>query len=128
MSLAVVLLHKIISPVTLLVCHGDPCLIAWLKISCIVLLHAAQMPSCKACKCAESACQLWVLMVLYVQAMAVRGEEQEALQQGQSLDSVRKFSGHQIVELDEGGMSELASACKAAGLERLFLTAMKISK
>lgn len=61
-------------------------------------------------------------------AMAVRGEEQEALQQGQSLDSVRKFSGHQIVELDEGGMSELASACKAAGLERLFLTAMKISK
>lgn len=83
---------------------------------------------CLACKWAESACQPWVLMALYMQAMAVRGEEQEALQQEQSLDSARKFSGHQIVELDESGMSELASACKAAGLERLFLTAMKISK
>lgn len=98
------------------------------KLSCLVLLHAAQMPSCKACKWAESACQPWGLMALYMQAMAVRGEEQEALQQGQSLDSARKFSGHQIVELDEGGMSELASACKAAALEGLFLTAMKISK
>lgn len=64
----------------------------------------------------------------HVQAMAVRGEEQEALKEGQNVDSARKFSGHQIVELDEGGMSELATACKAAGLERLFLTAMKISK
>ncbi len=60
--------------------------------------------------------------------MAVRGEEQELLKEGQNLDSARKFFGHQIVELDEGGMSELASACKAAGLERLFLTAMKITK
>lgn len=64
----------------------------------------------------------------HVQAMAVRGEEQEPLNEGHTVDSARKFSGHQIVELDEGGMSELATACKAAGLERLFLTAMKISK
>ena len=65
-----------------------------------------------------------------MQAMAVRGEEQEQepLQPGLTLDSARKFAGHQIVELDEGGMSDLASACKAAGLEHLFLTAMKISK
>ena len=60
--------------------------------------------------------------------MAVRGEEQVALKEGQSLASARQLSSCQITELDEGGMSELASACKAAGLEQLFLTAMKITK
>ncbi|KAL3130259.1 hypothetical protein ABBQ38_008092 [Trebouxia sp. C0009 RCD-2024] len=61
-------------------------------------------------------------------AMAVRGEEQIPLQEGQKLDSARRFSSHQITELDEGGMSELASICKTAELEQLFLTAMKITK
>lgn len=60
--------------------------------------------------------------------MAVRGEEQLTVQEGQSIDSARQFQSHQITELDEGGMSELASACKAADLEQLFLTAMKITK
>lgn len=60
--------------------------------------------------------------------MAVRGEEQIPLQEGQKLDSARRFSSHQITELDEGGMSELASICKTAELEQLFLTAMKITK
>lgn len=61
-------------------------------------------------------------------AMAVRGEEQEDLKGEKSIDSARKFSGNQIIELDENSMSELASACKSAGLEQLFLSAMKISK
>lgn len=60
--------------------------------------------------------------------MAVRGEEQHTLQEGWGLDSARQFQSSQITELDEGGMSELASACKAADLEQLFLTAMKINK
>ena len=60
--------------------------------------------------------------------MAVRGEEQAPLQEGQALDSGRQFASQHIIELYEGGMSELASACKAAGLEQLFLTAMKITK
>ena len=58
----------------------------------------------------------------------MRGEEQLPLQDGQSLDSARRFQSCQITEMDEGGMSELASACKAADLEQLFLTAMKITK
>lgn len=69
-----------------------------------------------------------VLTSTVLQAMAVRGEEQLTLQEGQSLDSARQFQSQQITELDEGGMSELASACKAADLEQLFLTAMKITK
>ena len=60
--------------------------------------------------------------------MAVRGEEQLSLREGQSLNAARQFQSQQIIELDEGGMSELASACKAADLEQLFLTAMKITK
>lgn len=60
--------------------------------------------------------------------MAVRGEEQLPLQEGECLDSARRFSSRHITELDEGGMSELASICKTADLEQLFLTAMKITK
>lgn len=60
--------------------------------------------------------------------MAVRGEEQHTLQEGQSVDAARQFQSSQITELDEGCMSELASACKAANLEQLFLTTMKINK
>ena len=63
-----------------------------------------------------------------VQAMAVRAEEQEKLASEQGLDAARKFAEKHITELDESSMSELASACKAAGLEQLFLSAMKISK
>lgn len=62
------------------------------------------------------------------QAMAVRGEEAEPFAQGKDLDGSRKLKCNQILELDEGGMSELASACKSAGMEELFLTAMKITK
>lgn len=73
-------------------------------------------------------CGLESIYCTVFQAMAVRGEEQILLKEGQTLDAARQFSSHQIVELDEGGMSELASACKVANLEDLFLTAMKISK
>lgn len=60
--------------------------------------------------------------------MAVRGEEAEQLAEGKDLDGSRKVKSSQILELSEDGMSELASACKTAGLEELFLTAMKIVK
>ena len=63
-----------------------------------------------------------------MQAMAVRGEEQEDLKGEKNVDLARKFSSNQIIELDENSMSELASACKSAGVEQLFLSAMKISK
>ena len=66
-------------------------------------------------------------MTPVLQAMAVRGEEHSLLKEA-SLDSARQFAMHHIIELDEGGMSELASACKAVGLEDLFLTAIKIAK
>lgn len=63
-----------------------------------------------------------------LQAMAVRGEEAEPFVAGKDLNGSRKFATKQILELDEGGMSELATACRTAGLEQLFLTAMKITK
>lgn len=63
-----------------------------------------------------------------LQAMAVRGEETEQLAEGKDLDGSRKVKSNQILELGEDGMSELASVSKTAGLEELFLTAMKIVK
>ena len=60
--------------------------------------------------------------------MAVRGEETQSIEKGEDVEASRRFHSKQIIELDEGGMSELATACKTVGLEQLFLTAMKIAK
>lgn len=58
------------------------------------------------------------------QALQQRGEESE---QGEDEESVRRFPIG-IKELPEGGMSELASYCRSADLEPLFLTALKIER
>lgn len=44
---------------------------------------------------------------------------------GTAIDACRAFP-IEFHELPETGMSELGAACRAAGLERLFLTALKI--
>mmetsp|Transcript_31953 Transcript_31953/g.80713 ORF Transcript_31953/g.80713 Transcript_31953/m.80713 type:complete len:147 (+) Transcript_31953:119-559(+) len=69
------------------------------------------------------------------QAMGVRAEEGEALAcQGggteatrDALAAARKLPAA-FQELAESGMSELGQACRDAGLEQLFLSAMKISR
>eukprot|EP00899_Mesostigma_viride_P019649 jgi/Mesvir1/27686/Mv07405-RA.2 len=65
-------------------------------------------------------------------AMAVRGESSESGRDGQTVDDLRRLRGTQsqrsITELLENGMSELATMCRDAGLESLFLTAMKIQR
>ncbi|KAL2609848.1 hypothetical protein R1flu_028421 [Riccia fluitans] len=61
------------------------------------------------------------------QAMQIRGQEVENLEEGQELDALRRFPVG-IRELPESGMSELAANCRLVNLEPLFLTALKISK
>ncbi|GMF19211.1 unnamed protein product [Phytophthora lilii] len=56
--------------------------------------------------------------------ITVRGEQTEEVSFG-SLESLRRLP-HGFHEFPENGMSELAAACRAAGLEDLFLTTMKI--
>ncbi|RLN95114.1 hypothetical protein BBJ28_00000120 [Nothophytophthora sp. Chile5] len=59
--------------------------------------------------------------------MTVRGEQTQELTEGDSrgLDALRRLPrGFQ--EFPEDGMSSLAAGCRAAGLEELFLTTMKI--
>lgn len=65
-----------------------------------------------------------------LQAMAVRGQEDvETSNELAALDAARRFgSDSNLQELAETGMSELAAACRAAGLENLFLAALKIVK
>ncbi|ETL78162.1 hypothetical protein L917_20964 [Phytophthora nicotianae] len=59
--------------------------------------------------------------------ITVRGEQTEELQEGCSgdIDSLRRLS-RSFHEFPENGMSDLATACRDAGLEELFLTTMKI--
>ncbi|GAQ82092.1 hypothetical protein KFL_001000140 [Klebsormidium nitens] len=58
------------------------------------------------------------------QALQQRGQESE---QGKDIECIRRFPIG-IKELPEGGMSELASYCRSANLESLFLTALKIER
>jgi len=58
------------------------------------------------------------------QYLVVRGEEQETVS---VLDDARKFP-RKFEELGEDQMSYLAGVCREVGLERLFLTSMKIYK
>lgn len=46
----------------------------------------------------------------------------------QSLEGARLFKGALAELPEEGGMAQLAAGCRAAGLEQLYLTALKISK
>jgi hypothetical protein len=62
------------------------------------------------------------------QAMAVRYEEGDLCQPEQALDSLRLFKCKHITELSpEGGLSELGKFCKQAGLQHMFLAALKIT-
>jgi hypothetical protein len=55
----------------------------------------------------------------------VRGEEVIDLKENQTIDSMRKFPKG-MTEFGSDNMSECAAACREAGLEDLFKTAMKI--
>ncbi|CAI5705037.1 hypothetical protein KXD40_001709 [Peronospora effusa] len=59
--------------------------------------------------------------------MTVRGEQTEELGEGHSgdINSLRRLP-RSFQEFPENGMSDLAAACRAVGLEELFLTTMKI--
>ncbi|POM72087.1 Hypothetical protein PHPALM_11258 [Phytophthora palmivora] len=56
--------------------------------------------------------------------ITVRGEQTEQIQDG-GLDKLRRLPRN-FHEFPENGMSDLAAACRTAGLEELFLTTMKI--
>ena len=59
--------------------------------------------------------------------MTVRGEQMEELREGDlgDINSLRRLPWS-FQEFPENGMSTLAAACRAVGLEELFLTTMKI--
>lgn len=59
------------------------------------------------------------------QAMAVRGGEDEPAGSPQELDAARRLTLG-VQELGEEEMGRLAEASRAAGLEPLFLTALKL--
>lgn len=70
------------------------------------------------------------------QAMQVRAREQlpaaaqtpSAAASGSSLSGGVSCFSQPFTELEETGMSELSQHCSAAGVEHLFLAALKISK
>ena len=76
----------------------------------------------------ESDCQLFVdeIKRWRWQQLQVRGEEQVVIPEGESLDSHRQLA-LKFEELGEDDMSLLASNCREAGLEKLFLTCLKIN-
>ncbi|KAL7540571.1 hypothetical protein ACHAXR_012541 [Thalassiosira sp. AJA248-18] len=77
----------------------------------------------------ESDCQMFVdeIKRWRWQQLQVRGEDQLTIPEGESLDSYRQLP-LKFVELGEDDMSLLASNCRDAGLENLFLTCMKINE
>jgi hypothetical protein len=63
------------------------------------------------------------------QAMKVRCEEEQECLPGQDPDDLRRFDMKHVVEMaPEGGLSRLGQACEAAGLQHMFLTALKIQR
>jgi hypothetical protein len=60
-------------------------------------------------------------------AMAVRGEEEASAGTVGGLESSRRF-GRRVVELGEKDLGVLGEHCRVAGLESLFLAALKIDK
>lgn len=75
----------------------------------------------------ELSCQEYVryLSGLRWKQLTVRGEEVIDLKENQTIDSMRKFPKG-MTEFGSDNMSECAAACREAGLEDLFKTAMKI--
>jgi hypothetical protein len=75
----------------------------------------------------EDGCQEYVsrLQHLRWQYLSVRGEQQEEGAAGSSIDAMRALP-LSMEMLGEDKMSELAQRCRDAGLEELFLTALKI--
>ncbi|KAI3430370.1 hypothetical protein D9Q98_004965 [Chlorella vulgaris] len=65
------------------------------------------------------------LRALRWQAMAVRGQQDEAVGSQQELEAGRQLP-RGVHELGEEDMGRLASACRESGLEPLFLTALKL--
>jgi len=57
--------------------------------------------------------------------MSVRGEEREECPAAGGPQQQRRFSG-KFAEVPGEDMSRLAALCKDAGLEQLFLTALKL--
>ncbi|KAF3773079.1 hypothetical protein EJ110_NYTH54443 [Nymphaea thermarum] len=65
---------------------------------------------------------------LHWQAMCVRAEEEEEVQNSSEIENFRRLP-HEVQELEElGGMSELGRRSKEANLEHLFLSSLKISR
>ena len=75
----------------------------------------------------ESHCQEYVsrLQHLRWKQMVVRGEQVEEINESQSIDTLRKIP-LAFREFPTDGMSELATACREADVEDLFLATMKI--
>jgi hypothetical protein len=67
------------------------------------------------------------LRALRWQAMDVRCEESETCVDLESLQTRRRFDVTKVRELSsDGGMSQLSKLCEAAGLQHMFLTALKL--
>ena len=67
------------------------------------------------------------LRALRWQAMDMRCEESEACADLESMQTRRRFDARKVRELSpDGGMSELSKLCEAAGLQHMFLTALKL--
>mmetsp|Transcript_8321 Transcript_8321/g.8484 ORF Transcript_8321/g.8484 Transcript_8321/m.8484 type:complete len:347 (-) Transcript_8321:191-1231(-) len=75
----------------------------------------------------EAGCQEYVRQLQHLRwkQMVVRGEQTEVCAPGTPLDTLRKLP-LEFREFPEDGMSDLAAACRDAGIEDLFLSIMKI--
>ena len=60
-------------------------------------------------------------------AMAVRGVHEVAFADAQALEQGRRF-GRRLQELSDKELGTLGEHCRAAGLEHLFLAALKIER
>lgn len=60
--------------------------------------------------------------------MAVRGESVVDCGTQEEAERSRRFAATRVTELADGELGVLGKHCRAAGLESLFLTALKIEK
>jgi hypothetical protein len=68
-----------------------------------------------------------LLKSLHWKAIAIRGEREEVFSDEASMNSARKFE-RRIRELSDKDLGILAQICKDAGVQDLFLAALKIEK
>lgn len=89
-------------------------------------VRAEQLVPCCACSCAATDNSSNSSKVRATDTGTEFGNEGRG---GRAADSgaVRSFAG-KFTELPETGMSQLGQECKAAGLEELFLAALKLSR